>query len=130
MHNRGIAVLTDCTRCRFDFCEFGEELNATDSEHVHVGGKVSENIGQILLGERIRYSPYHVRLAALLTENCWCCPFALICLVAQLEMKHNAYCKALCKAKTYNITDKRSASAYNRIRRSIVLEYVHHWYVW
>ena len=43
-------------------------------------------------------------------------------------MKHNAYCKALCKAKTYNMTDKRSASAYNRIRRSIVLEYVHHWY--
>jgi hypothetical protein len=44
-----------------DFCEFDEELNATDSEHVHVGGKVSENIGQILLGERVRYSPYHVR---------------------------------------------------------------------
>ena len=45
------------------------------------------------------------------------------------EMKHIMYCKALCKAKTYNTTEKRSSSAYNRIRRSIVLEYVHHWYV-
>ncbi len=43
----------------FDFCELGEDP-ATGEKKPHEGAKVSENLGQILLGERIRQSPYKV----------------------------------------------------------------------
>ena len=49
--------LSDAVR-RFDFCEPGEELGATLAPHE--GDKIHENLGQILLGERIRTSPYQV----------------------------------------------------------------------
>jgi hypothetical protein len=43
----------------FDFCEPGED--PLTGEHApHVGAKVSENLGEVLLGERIRHSPYKV----------------------------------------------------------------------
>ncbi len=43
----------------FDFCEPGEDP-LTGETSPHVGAKVSENLGEILLGERIRHSPYKV----------------------------------------------------------------------
>ncbi len=45
----------DSLRFSFDFCEPGEDAN-----HPKEGVKVSENLGQILLGERIRTSPFKV----------------------------------------------------------------------
>jgi hypothetical protein len=47
----------------FDFCEPGETPDGTGK--AHEGAKVSENLGQIILGERIRNAPYQVSNAIL-----------------------------------------------------------------
>lgn len=47
----------------FDFCEPGEHPLTGKMDEGHVGATVPENLGQILMGERIRHSPYDVRLA-------------------------------------------------------------------
>lgn len=44
----------------FDFCEPGETIEGKTKGHE--GAKVSENIGQVLLGERIRKAPHKVDL--------------------------------------------------------------------
>lgn len=49
----------------FDFCEPGEQaMTPADGSTgaPHMGAQVSENLGQVLTGERIRHSPYQVRL--------------------------------------------------------------------
>ena len=45
----------------FDFCEMGEDPETGKTEPKE-GATVSENLGQILLGERIRHSPYQIRM--------------------------------------------------------------------
>jgi len=47
----------------FDFCEPGESafpLPDGVTASPHIGAQVSENLGQVLTGERIRHSPYQV----------------------------------------------------------------------
>lgn len=81
----------------FDFCEPGEDAN-----HPKEGVKVSENLGQILLGERIRTSPY------------------------KLAMRQDKSCVKLC-SKTYDMNDVSSFAKFKKIERAIKLDYLHHW---
>lgn len=84
----------------FDFCEPGETPDG--SNHGHVGGKVSENLGQVLLGERIRQGPY------------------------QIEMQRSKTCEPLCHRK-YSSNVRKDVAKYKKIRTAIKKDYMHHW---
>jgi hypothetical protein len=56
--------------------------------------QVSENLGQILLGERIRHSPYEVR------------------------MREDVYCRPVCMRK-YDFEDKKSRSKFKKLNQAI-----------
>ena len=68
------------------------------------GATVSENLGQILLGERIRHSPYQIR------------------------MREDVYCKPLCTRK-YSADDKKSKTKFKMLYNAIKKDYMHHWIV-
>lgn len=85
----------------FDFCEPGEEVG--QDTNAQEGAKVSENIGQIVLGERIRTSPF------------------------KISMHEEVTCRALCKPKTYKHLDKASMAKVKRLERAIKLDYMQHW---
>eukprot|EP00036_Acanthoecidae_sp_10tr_P016848 CAMPEP_0206308858 /NCGR_PEP_ID=MMETSP0106_2-20121207/12079_1 /ASSEMBLY_ACC=CAM_ASM_000206 /TAXON_ID=81532 /ORGANISM="Acanthoeca-like sp., Strain 10tr" /LENGTH=732 /DNA_ID=CAMNT_0053739917 /DNA_START=132 /DNA_END=2325 /DNA_ORIENTATION=+ len=90
----------------FDFCEMGEtaESDADGTAHPKEGAKVSENLGQILLGERIRHSPYEIR------------------------MREDVYCRPLCQRK-YNFDDKKSRHKFKLLKNAIKKDYMHHWII-
>jgi transmembrane 9 superfamily protein 2/4 len=89
----------------FDFCELGENP-VTGANNPTIGTAVSENLGQILMGERIRHSPYEVR------------------------MKEDVQCRALCK-RNYTweekSTKKNKKKKYKQIFNAIRKDYMHHW---
>lgn len=78
-------------------------LNAEKKE-LKIGGAVSENLGQILLGERIRHSPYEIR------------------------MREDVLCRPLCN-RTYDFKDKKSVKKYKRILNAIKKDYMQHWII-
>lgn len=89
----------------FDFCEPGEHAlpPAEGETHPpHIGASVSENLGQVLMGERIRHSPYQVGL---------------------FEGK---VCEPLCH-RHYDPQDKESMTKFKLIERAIRKDYMHHW---
>ena len=88
-------------RPSFDFCEPGEDP-LTGEAKPHVGAAVSENLGQILLGERIRHSPYHV------------------------AMRDDALCVPVCK-RAYDYASVADRKQFNMIAAAIRTDYMHHW---
>ncbi|EDQ87579.1 uncharacterized protein MONBRDRAFT_37855 [Monosiga brevicollis MX1] len=84
----------------FDFCEPGETPYGRNG--AHEGAKVSENIGQIILGERIRQGPY------------------------EIKMLQGESCRALC-ARTYNASARKDVLSYRRILNAIKKDYMNHW---
>eukprot|EP01147_Barroeca_monosierra_P007166 gene7166-9647_t len=84
----------------FDFCEPGETLDGKGKGHV--GGKVTENIGQIVLGERIRRAPHTI------------------------EMQRMKTCEPLCK-RSYKNTNKKDMRKYNKLLLAIRKSYMQHW---
>eukprot|EP00038_Savillea_parva_P007385 m.169803 g.169803 ORF g.169803 m.169803 type:complete len:664 (-) comp13147_c0_seq1:107-2098(-) len=90
----------------FDFCEMGEtaETDEDGTAKPKEGAKVSENLGQILLGERIRHSPYEIR------------------------MREDVYCRPLCQRK-YNFDDKKSKHKFKLLSNAIKKDYMHHWII-
>jgi hypothetical protein len=56
--------------------------------------QVSENLGQILLGERIRHSPYEIR------------------------MREDIYCRPLCQ-RSYDFDDKKSRHKFKLLSNAI-----------
>eukprot|EP00051_Salpingoeca_urceolata_P027570 m.482144 g.482144 ORF g.482144 m.482144 type:complete len:649 (-) comp22435_c0_seq1:210-2156(-) len=77
----------------FDFCE-------RDNKE---GTAVSENLGQILLGERIRHSPYEIR------------------------MEQDVHCKPLCQPKVYSTQHKNNVTKFKLLQSAIKKDYIHHW---
>lgn len=96
----------------FDFCEPGEDVAGAKPTE---GAKVSENLGQILLGERIRTSPYKVLLKLLLN------------FIQKIAMHQDVSCASLCKPKKYSLDDKDSMIKFKKLERVIKLDYMHHW---
>eukprot|EP00729_Bicosta_minor_P007009 gene7009-26126_t len=91
----------------FDFCELGENPVTGQSEP-RVGATVPENLGQILMGERIRHSPYDIR------------------------MREDIRCKPICK-RNYTWEEKSTKlnkrKEYRKILNAIKKDYMHHWIV-
>eukprot|EP00049_Salpingoeca_infusionum_P017951 m.355098 g.355098 ORF g.355098 m.355098 type:complete len:674 (-) comp17178_c0_seq1:7542-9563(-) len=86
----------------FDFCKPGETLNGTD--HGRLGAKVTENLGQVVLGERIRDGPFHLR------------------------MLKSEVCQPLCH-RTYDNQNKEDYVNYKRLFLAIKRDYLNHWIV-
>eukprot|EP00045_Choanoeca_perplexa_P006836 m.59199 g.59199 ORF g.59199 m.59199 type:complete len:679 (-) comp13812_c0_seq1:62-2098(-) len=84
----------------FDFCEPGETPDGTGK--AHEGAKVSENLGQILLGERIRNAPYHIK------------------------MLEGQSCAAVCK-RSYKAGVRGDVIRFRRIFNAIRKDYMNHW---
>ncbi|XP_048400735.1 transmembrane 9 superfamily member 2-like isoform X2 [Stegostoma tigrinum] len=76
----------------FDFCQ-----NETEK-------RPSENLGQVLFGERIESSPY------------------------KFTFNEPEACKLVCM-KSYNPKDKQSADKLSFIKKGILLNYQHHWII-
>jgi len=87
----------------FDFCEMGESADEVTAKP-KVGAKVSENLGQILLGERIRHSPYEIR------------------------MREDMYCQPLCR-RQYKFDDAKSKKKYKLLSNAIKKDYMQHWII-
>jgi len=88
----------------FDFCEMGEDPADQEKKEIKEGPSVSENLGQIILGERIRHSPYEVR------------------------MREDVMCRPLCSRK-YKFEDKKSKAKFRLLQNAIKKDYMHHWIV-
>ncbi|XP_037316879.1 transmembrane 9 superfamily protein member 5 isoform X2 [Pungitius pungitius] len=76
----------------FDFCKDAKEM------------RPSENLGQVLFGERIESSPYEVLF------------------------KQNVPCKALC-TKTYKKGNQEDATKLDFLKMGMQLNYQHHWII-
>ena len=76
----------------FDFCESKSDRPA------------SENLGQVIFGERIHSSPYN------------------------FTFKKSERCKPVC-SKTYDPTKKEDKAKLDFMRKGILLNYQHHWIV-
>ena len=46
-----------------------------------------------------------------------------------MTFKQNEFCKSLCDAKVYKKGDKTSAQRLNFLKKGILQNYQHHWYV-
>lgn len=92
----------------FDFCEPGEHPLTGKMDEGHVGATVPENLGQILMGERIRHSPYDIR------------------------MREDIRCKALCR-RNYTFAEKSTKAnkkkKFKQILNAIKKDYMHHWII-
>eukprot|EP00039_Didymoeca_costata_P004086 m.71244 g.71244 ORF g.71244 m.71244 type:complete len:673 (-) comp12228_c0_seq1:228-2246(-) len=91
----------------FDFCEMGE--NPLTGEHnPKEGANVAENLGQILMGERIRHSPYEIR------------------------MLEDVICKPVC-FRNYShgqqFTKQNKKRRWKQIASAIKKDYMHHWII-
>ena len=53
----------------------------------------------------------------------------IIYLILQMTFKQNEFCKSLCDAKVYKKGDKTSAQRLNFLKKGILQNYQHHWYV-
>ncbi|KAM7425351.1 transmembrane 9 superfamily member 2 [Porites harrisoni] len=78
---------------RFDFC-----VPTSDEK------TPTENLGQVVFGERIRPSMYNI------------------------TFKQDVYCKTLCK-KTYKIGDKEQMKKLDFLKNGIALNYQNHWII-
>ncbi|XP_049618619.1 transmembrane 9 superfamily protein member 5 isoform X2 [Syngnathus scovelli] len=76
----------------FDFCKDDKEM------------RPSENLGQVLFGERIESSPY------------------------KFKFKENVKCKAVC-TKTYKKDSQEDATRLDFIKMGMQLNYQHHWII-
>lgn len=91
----------------FDFCEMGENPYTGESEP-REGAKVAENLGQILMGERIRHSPYEIRML----EDVRCKP---VC------FRNYSYGK--------RSTVKNKRKKHKQLYQAIKKDYMHHWII-
>ena len=104
---------------RFDFCKVHEDEGSDDDATSNTKPlRVSENLGQILLGERIFLSPYSV---------CQMPPQRIDDHVPQIHMKQDVQCAAVCKPKTYDSRSKANIRHYSKLRMAIKQEYMHSW---
>jgi len=78
----------------FDFCQASDEENAP-----------SENLGQVLFGERIRASPY------------------------LLNFNENVTCKNVCGLKTYDISNKEEKNKLEFLKHGMYFSYENRWIV-
>uniref|UniRef100_A0A8C4NE14 Transmembrane 9 superfamily member n=1 Tax=Eptatretus burgeri TaxID=7764 RepID=A0A8C4NE14_EPTBU len=89
-HLRSTAVC----HCRFDFCQAPKTKS-----------RPSENLGQVLFGERIEHSPY------------------------KIEFKKDVKCAKVCDVKVYNPASKEDEARLHFITQAIQLNYHNYWII-
>lgn len=113
---------------RFDFCQDTKER------------RPSENLGQVLFGERIESSPYKVGTLVFLlpsylkyihnvfTSLIGLCELSDSVFVFQFKFNQNIQCKQVC-TKTYKKGARQDMAKLDFLKMGMQLNYQHHWLV-